>query len=85
MADADTSYPGVVNVRAVLVCAIWLGFVFVLDLPRVMAVAGVVFAFLFAWWHERKEVAAPADEVDHCDQVEYEDEEPFERDPVFYA
>lgn len=77
MAVADSSYAVDVIVRAVLVCAVWLTFVLALDLPRSMAVAGVVFAFVFAWWDEQKKRAAYQHEVD--------DEEPFEETPIFYV
>lgn len=59
--------------------------VLALNLPRSMAVAGVAFAFLFAWWDEQKERARRLDnmEVDEDDAL-YKDE-PFEQTPpIFY-
>lgn len=75
---AERSYAVAVKARAILVSAVWLTFVLALDLPRVMAVAGVVTAVLLAWWDEQKEIAERAELFE-------EDDEPFERDPIFYA
>jgi hypothetical protein len=73
-----------VKVRAILTCAVWLAFVLALDLPRSMALTGVVFATLFAWWDEQKGIVARAEEVEH-DKVECDDE-PFEQtQPIFYV
>jgi hypothetical protein len=54
----------------------WRTFVAALDLPRSMAVAGVVFSFVFAWWDEQKGIAARVDHADHD-----VDDEPFEQAP----
>ena len=67
-----------VKVQAALTCAVWVAFVLALDLPRTMAVAGVVCAFVFAWRDEQKQIVRRADEV-------VEEDEPFERDPIFYV
>jgi hypothetical protein len=84
MALADRSYAVGVKVRAILVCAVWLTFVLALDLPRSVAVAGVVFAFVFAWWDEQKEIATRADQGEY-DEADYDDE-PFEQSPpIFYV
>jgi hypothetical protein len=69
-----SSYAVVVKVRAILVSVVWLAFVVVLDLPLVMAVAGVVVAVVLAWWEEKKERVAEL----------VEEDEPFEREPTFY-
>lgn len=64
--------------QAILTALVWLLIVVVLDLPSVMAAAGVLFAFLFAWCDEQKRLAAV--------EVECEDEEPFEQTPpLFYV
>ncbi len=70
MADSGWSYAVEVIVRAVLVCAVWLTFVLALDLPRSMAVAGVVVAFLLAWRDEHRQ---RQDAVEHED----DDDEPL--------
>jgi hypothetical protein len=78
MALADRTYAVEVIVRAVVVTAIWLTLILSLDLPHSVAVSGVVFAWLFAWWEERKADAT------HVVEVE-ENDEPFEETPpTFY-
>jgi hypothetical protein len=61
----------IVLTRALPTSVVWVAVVFALDLPGVMAVAGVVTALYLAWWDRQKEIAARS--------LEYG--EPFERDP----
>ena len=64
--------------RALPTLGVWVAVVLALDLPRVMALAGLVAALSLGWWAEHREIVAraemPGDEAD----------EPFVRYPVFY-
>jgi hypothetical protein len=57
--------------RALPTLVVWVAVVVALDLPRVMALAGVVTALYLGWWDERNEIAARLLRHD----------EPFESDP----
>jgi hypothetical protein len=61
-------------VRALLICAVWLGIALWLDSYAMVAV-GVVFAFLLAWRDEHKAQAA-SEPDDSADDAEYERQPP---------
>jgi hypothetical protein len=81
MKSAVTSSRTVLR-RATPTLIVWIAVLLTLDLPRSMAVAGVMVGLLLAWWETKKEIAALA--LEHGDADDQD--APFEQTPpIFYV